>query len=63
MDGSLTIADDDLEQFMALLMANSGHWQKHSLARMGLFARTYHAFWKFFTFQDELNAMSRIIMI
>ena len=35
MDGSLTIADDDLEQLMALLMANDGHWQKHWLARMG----------------------------
>ena len=29
MDGSLTIANDDLEQFMALLMANNSHWQKH----------------------------------
>ena len=29
MDGSLTIANDDLEQLMALLMANNGHWQKH----------------------------------
>ena len=26
MDGSLTIANDDLEQLMALLMANNGHW-------------------------------------
>ena len=25
MDGSLTIANDDLEQFMALLMANNSH--------------------------------------
>ncbi|MDA7561316.1 hypothetical protein N8860_06150 [Alphaproteobacteria bacterium] len=36
MDGSLTIANDDLEQLMALLMANNGHWQKHWLARIGL---------------------------
>ena len=48
MDGSLTIANDDLEQLMALLMANNGHWQKHWLARIGLFAGTYLAFWKFF---------------
>ena len=27
MDGSLTIVNDDLEQLMALLMANNGHWQ------------------------------------
>ena len=27
MDGSLTIANDDLEQLMVLLMANNGHWQ------------------------------------
>ena len=40
MDGSLTIANDDLEQLMALLMANNGHWQKHWLARIGLFAGT-----------------------
>ena len=33
---------------MALLMANNGHWQKHWLARMGLFAETYLAFCKFF---------------
>jgi cyclopropane-fatty-acyl-phospholipid synthase len=33
---------------MALLMANSSHWQKHWLARIGLFAGTYLAFWKFF---------------
>ena len=38
MDGSLTIANDDLEQLMALLMANNGHWQKHWLARTGMFA-------------------------
>ena len=44
MDGSLTIANDDLEQLMALLMANNGHWQKHWLARIGLFARTYLTF-------------------
>ena len=44
MDGSLTIANDDLEQLMALLMANNGHWQKHWLARIGLFAGTYLAF-------------------
>ena len=48
MDSSLTIANDDLEQLMALLMANNGHWQKHWLARIGLFARTHLAFWKFF---------------
>jgi cyclopropane-fatty-acyl-phospholipid synthase len=29
-------------------MANNGHWQKHWLARIGLFAGTYLAFWKFF---------------
>ena len=29
-------------------MANNGHWQKHWLARMGLFAETYLAFCKFF---------------
>ena len=44
MDGSLTIADDDLEQLMAIFLANNGHWQKHWLARMGLFAGTYLAF-------------------
>ena len=33
---------------MALLMANNGHWQKHWLAKIGLFAGTYLAFWKFF---------------
>ena len=48
MDGSQTITNDDLEQRMALLMANNGHSQKHWLARMGLFAGTYLAFWKFF---------------
>ena len=48
MDGSQTITNDDLEQRMALLMANNGHWQKHWLARIGLFAGTYLAFWKFF---------------
>ena len=48
MDGSLTIANDDLEQLMALLMANNGHWQKHWLASKGLFARNYLAFWNFF---------------
>ena len=48
MDCSLAIANDDLEQLMALLMANNGHWQKHWLARTGLFARIYLAFWKFF---------------
>ena len=63
MDGSQTITNDDLEQRMALLMANNGHWQKHWLARMGLFDGSYLAFWKFFIFPDALNAMSRIIMI
>jgi cyclopropane-fatty-acyl-phospholipid synthase len=29
MDGSLTIANNVLEKFMTLLMANNGHWQKH----------------------------------
>ena len=33
---------------MALLMANNGHWQKHWLARVQLFAETYLAFWIFF---------------
>ena len=35
IDGSLTIADDDLEKLMAPLTANNGHWQKRWLARMG----------------------------
>ena len=48
MDGSLPIANDDLEQLMALLMANNGHWQKHWLARIELFARIYLTFYKFF---------------
>jgi hypothetical protein len=39
MDGSPTIANDDLEQLMALLMANDGHWPKHWLARTGLVCR------------------------
>jgi hypothetical protein len=33
---------------MALLMANNGHWQKHRLATIGLFAEIYLAFWSFF---------------
>ena len=44
MDGSLTIANDELEKLMALLMANNGHWQKHWLARIGLFAGAYLVF-------------------
>ena len=48
MDGSRTTANDDLEWLMALLMANNGHWQKHWLARVQLFAETYLAFWIFF---------------
>ena len=63
MDGSLTIANDDLEQLMALLMANNGHWQKHWLAWMGLLAGTYLAFWIFFNLPRRPDAMSRIIMI
>ena len=63
MDGSLTIANDDLEQFIALLMANNSHWQKHWLARMGLFAGTYLAFWNFFNLPRRAKLMSRITMI
>ena len=29
MDGNLTIANNVLEKFIALLLANNGHWQKH----------------------------------
>jgi hypothetical protein len=44
MDSSLTIANDELEKLMALLMANNGHWQKHWLARIGLFVGAYLVF-------------------
>ena len=48
MDGSLTIEDNDIEQLMALLMANNSHWQKHWLSKLALFAGTYLAFWRYF---------------
>tara|TARA_B110001450_G_C17448044_1_gene410824 strand:+ start:336 stop:566 length:231 start_codon:yes stop_codon:yes gene_type:complete len=64
VDGSLTIANDDLEKLLALLMANNCHWQKHWLARIELFARTYLNFFRNFSiFPDAPNAMSRITMI
>jgi cyclopropane-fatty-acyl-phospholipid synthase len=59
MDGSPTIANDDLEQLMALLMANDGHWPKHWLARTGLFAVTHLAFWRFFNLSGRAK---RIVM-
>ena len=48
MNGSLTITNNDLEKLVVFLMANNGHWQKHWLARIGLFATTYLAFRNFF---------------
>ena len=44
MDGSLIIANDDIEKFIALLITNNSHWQKHWLAGIGLFARTNSIF-------------------
>jgi cyclopropane-fatty-acyl-phospholipid synthase len=46
MGSSLTITNDYLENFMAFLIVNNGLWQKHWLARIGLFAGTYLTFWK-----------------
>ena len=63
MDGSLTIADNDLEQLMALLMANNGHWQNIGWQRWGCLPETILPFGNFLIFPDALNAMSRIIMI
>ena len=48
MDSNLTIANDYLEHLMAFLIGNNGLWQKHWLARIGLFAGTYLTFWKLF---------------
>ena len=48
MDGSLIIEGNDLDPFMALLMANNSHWQNHWLSKLGLFAGNYLAFWQYF---------------
>lgn len=48
MDGSLIIEGNDLDPFMALLMANNSHWQNHWLSKLGLFDGNYLAFWQYF---------------
>lgn len=44
MDGTLTIANDDLESFIDLLMRNAHHWSNHWVGRISLFIGRRFAF-------------------
>ena len=63
MDGSLNIANDELEKLMALLIANNGHWQNIGWRGKGYLLEPVLCFENFSIFLDALNTMSCIIMV